>query len=252
MIKTLLPILSLCLIASFVFAACSTPSTPVATNIPPEKQPTEASEPASEEIPTEAPSEEPAIYQDPAVDIDSRVEDLLGQMTLEEKIGQMTQVEKGSINEKDITTRFIGSILSGGGGSPDSNTAEAWAEMVNGFQERALETRLGIPLIYGVDAVHGHANLKGATVFPQNIGMGATRDADLAARVARATALEMAATGIYWNFGPVMAVTQDIRWGRTYEGYGENTELVSELSSAYLQGLQNLDGTIALSDSTTI
>jgi beta-glucosidase len=163
-----------------------------------------------------------ADYRNPSLPVESRVGALLSRMTLTEKIGQMTQVEKNSIRSEDITELFIGSLLSGAGGYPLPNKAEAWAEMVNGFQERALKTRLGIPLIYGVDAVHGHTNVYGATVFPHNIGLGATRDPDLVERIGRATAVEMIATGIFWNFAPVVAVPQDIRWGRTYEAYSEN------------------------------
>ncbi len=110
--------------------------------------------------------------------------------------------------------------------------------MVAGFQSAALQTRLAIPLIYGVDAVHGHSNMVGATIFPHNIGLGATRDADLVERVGRATAQELSATGVFWDFAPCVAVPQDIRWGRTYEGYSDNTHLVTELSTAYLTGMQ--------------
>lgn len=184
--------------------------------------------------------------------MEQRVDDLLAQMTLAEKIGQMTQVEKNSIRRGDITTYFIGSILSGGGGYPTPNTGAAWAKMVDGFQQEALATRLAIPLIYGVDAIHGHNNVDGATIFPHSIGLGATRDADLVRRIGRATALEMAATGIPWNFAPVIAVPQDIRWGRTYEGYSENTEVVTALGTAFLQGLQNIDGQPALADPRTV
>ena len=168
------------------------------------------------------------------------MEDLLARMTLEEKIGQMTQVEKNSIKPGDITKYYIGSILSGGGGYPNgNNTPKAWAEMINGFQDEALATRLAIPIIYGVDAVHGHGNLYGATIFPQEIGLGASNDPQLVEDIGRATAAEMLATGARWNFAPVVAVPQDIRWGRTYEAYGESTELVSSLASAYIHGLQS-------------
>lgn len=178
-------------------------------------------------------------YLNPALPAEARARDLLARMTLEEKIGQMTQVEKGSIPPADVTRYFIGSILSGGGGYPSGdNTPEGWAKMVDGFQKAALETRLAIPIIYGVDAVHGHSNLKGATIFPHNIGLGAANDPQLMEKIGRATAEEMRATGIPWNFAPVLAVVQDIRWGRTYEAYGENTALVTSLGSAYLKGLQ--------------
>jgi beta-glucosidase len=188
--------------------------------------------------PTGIPVPEDAAYRQPDLPIGERVADLLERMTLAEKVGQMTLVEKGSIVEKDITQRTIGGLLSGGGGYPETNTPEAWAEMVDGFQESALASRLGIPMIYGVDAVHGHNNVYGAVIFPHNVGLGATRDADLMERIGRATALEMIATGIYWNYAPCIAVTQDIRWGRTYESYGEDPDLVSALGTAYLRGLQ--------------
>ncbi len=191
-------------------------------------------------------------YKNPEVPIEDRVEDLVGRMTLAEKIGQMTLVDKNSIREEDINGRFIGGLLSGGGGYPRTNTPQSWRNMVNGYQEYALQTRLGIPLIYGVDAVHGHGNVQGATVFPHNVGLGAARDPDLVERTGRVTAVEVAATGIHWNFAPVVAVPQDIRWGRTYEGYSENTELVSTLASAYLRGLQNVESTPDLSAPTTV
>ncbi|NDJ79388.1 MAG: hypothetical protein GYB65_24320, partial [Chloroflexi bacterium] len=179
-----------------------------------------------------------ALYLDPTQPVDARVEDLLARMSLYEKIGQMTQVENGSIVPEDITNEAIGSILSGGGGAPDVNTPAAWAAMTDGYQQYALETRLGIPLIYGVDAVHGHNNVYGAVIFPHNIGLGATRNAELVEEICRITALEMVATGTHWNFAPVLAVLQDARWGRYYEGYGEDTDLVTELSVACVEGLQ--------------
>ena len=182
----------------------------------------------------------PVIYTDPSQPIEVRVEDLLKRMTLVEKIGQMTQVEKDSIQPGDITKYYIGSILSGGGGSPASNTVEAWYLMVDGYQEEALKTRLGIPIIYGVDAVHGHGNLLNATIFPHNIGLGAANNPELVRKIGRATAEEMLATGIPWNFAPTIAVVQDVRWGRTYEGYSENTEIVASLGAAYIEGMQTL------------
>jgi beta-glucosidase len=181
-----------------------------------------------------------AIPLDRSKAISEQVEGLLQQMTLDEKIGQMTQVEKNSIQWGDIQKYFIGSILSGGGGSPSTNTTEAWAAMINGFQKEALATRLGIPIIYGVDAVHGHGNLHGATIFPAEIGLGASRNATLVRQIGEATAEEMLATGAQWNFAPVLAVPQDIRWGRTWEAYAEDPGLVSELGNAFIQGLQTL------------
>lgn len=180
------------------------------------------------------------MYNDPLQSIEARLEDLLARMTLEEKIGQMTQVEKNSLRPGDITKYYIGSILSGGGGSPGVNTPQAWYTMIEGFQNEALATRLKIPLIYGVDAVHGHGNLRNATVFPHNIGLGAADDPALMEKIGRATAEEMLATGATWNFAPVVAVVQDVRWGRTYEGYSESTEVVTSLGTAYIEGLQSV------------
>ena len=219
-------LLSLFFLLFLMLAACG-------TQTPATAEPTEA--PVSA---TESPGG--VIHTDPSQLIEERVEDLLARMTLEEKIGQMTQVEKNSIQPGDITEYFIGSILSGGGGSPSENTPQAWYAMVEGFQNEALETRLQIPIIYGVDAVHGHGNLLNATVFPHNIGLGATNNPELVEQIGRATAEEMLATGIPWNFAPVVAVVQDVRWGRTYEGFGEETELVTSLGTAYLKGLQTL------------
>jgi beta-glucosidase len=170
--------------------------------------------------------------------VDDRAAALLGQMTLDEKIGQMTQIEKNSIDAANSAVHNLGSILSGGGGSPSQNTPQAWYEMVNQYQQAALGTRLGIPIIYGIDAVHGNNNVAGATIFPQNVGMGATNDPALVTQECAATALEMNATGIRWSFGPVIAVPQDIRWGRTYEGFSENTDLASKLGTACVKGFQ--------------
>ncbi len=195
-----------------------------------------------EPTPTPIPVDLDADYRKPWLTTGERVEDLLGRMTLEEKIGQMTLVEKGSIIPAQVTANAIGGVLSGGGGGPDGdNSPEDWREMVAGYQTAALQTRLGIPVIYGVDAVHGHNNVFGATVFPHNIGLGAANDPDLMQRIGQATANEMIATGIYWNYAPVLAVVQDIRWGRTYEAFGQDTALVTTLGAYYLYGLQGDD-----------
>jgi beta-glucosidase len=192
--------------------------------------------------PVRPPIEANADYLNPELSVATRVEDLLAHMSLVDKIGQMTLVEKNSIEAADITTLGIGGLLSGGGGYPDTaNTPEAWAEMVDGFQSAALDSYLGIPLIYGVDAVHGHSNVVGAVIFPHNVGLGAANNPELMTEIGRVTAQEMVATGIRWNYAPAVSVPQDIRWGRTYEGYGENTALVSTLAAAYLRGLQGDD-----------
>lgn len=192
------------------------------------------------------------LFKDPSQPLEARVEDLLKLMSLDEKIGQMTQVEKNSIRTGDIKKYYIGSILSGGGGSPLENNPEAWYAMVNGFQNEALATPLQIPLLYGVDAVHGHGNLLNATIFPHNIGLGAANNPELVEKIARATAEEILATGIHWNFAPVVAVVQDVRWGRTYEGFSEDTEVVSSLGAAYILGMQTLQAGDAFSPSQSI
>jgi len=177
--------------------------------------------------------------QDVSLSVDQHVTTLLGKMTLAEKIGQMTQVEKFSITPEDVTNFNIGSILSGGGGNPDPNNVTEWRNMVQSYMEAALKTRLEIPLIYGVDAVHGHNNVIGATIFPHNIGLGATRSPDVVRRIGHATASEILATNVHWNFAPAVSVPRDLRWGRTYEGYSEDTAVVSELGAAYVAGLQS-------------
>lgn len=190
---------------------------------------------------TEAETAAAPRYLDADAPVEARVADLLGRMTLEEKLGQMTLVEKGAVTPDIVADVGIGAVLSGGGGSPRPNTPAAWREMVGGFQEAARSTRLGIPVLYGVDAVHGHNNLRGAVIFPHNVGLGATRDPALVEAIGRATAIETAATDIRWTYAPVLAVPQDIRWGRSYEAFGEDPALVSELGAALVRGLQGDD-----------
>jgi len=179
------------------------------------------------------------VYKNPDKSVDERVHDLLTRMTLAEKVGQMTQPDHSYLKPaSDIATYFVGSVLSGGSSEPPVNTPEGWASMYDQFQSIALGTRLGIPIIYGIDAVHGHNNVIGATMFPHNIGLGATRDADLVKQIGEITAEEVAGTGIDWTFAPCVAVPRDERWGRTYEGFGESPDLVKTLSGAFVQGAQ--------------
>src|SRR2546430_9250339 len=177
-------------------------------------------------------------YKDPTQPVAVRVNDLLGRMSLDEKIGQMTQAERSAVTGSDLTTFRIGSLLSGGGSAPTPNTPTAWADMYDGFQRSALATPLGIPLIYGVDAVHGHNNVRGATIYPHNIGLGATRDPALVQRIGRATAEEVAGTGIDWDFAPCLVLVRNIPWGRSYESYGEIPDLPSSMSTI-ITGLQD-------------
>ncbi|MBN1303064.1 MAG: glycoside hydrolase family 3 C-terminal domain-containing protein [Anaerolineales bacterium] len=179
------------------------------------------------------------IYKDPAQHIEVRVEDLLARMSLDEKIGQMTQADHFGIPPKDVARYSVGSVLSGGGSLSSTNTIEEWQVQVKKYQDQALKTPLSIPLLFGVDSVHGFAHVNGAAIFPHNIGLGAARDPELVRRIGQAAAAEMRAAGILWNFAPTIAVPQDIRWGRTYEGFSEDTELVTQLGQAYIEGFQN-------------
>ena len=167
------------------------------------------------------------------------VNGLISSMTLEEKIGQMTQVDYRYLQDvTDINKYFLGSILSGGGSTPPINQPSSWVDLYNRFQEQALKTRLKIPLIYGIDAVHGHNNVVGATIFPHNIGLGCANDEKLIKEIAVATAVEIQATGLDWTFSPCLAVAQDERWGRTYESFSEDPDIVTKLGVATVQGYQ--------------
>jgi len=180
-------------------------------------------------------------YHDVQLPVEERVQDLLVHMSLEEKIGQMTLVDIRAISPSQVRSLYLGAVLSGGGAAPSRNSPEAWQAMVGEYEANALQTRWSIPLLYGIDAVHGHGNVYGATIFPHNIGLGATLNADLIERIGAATATELAATGIYWNYAPALEIPQDYRWGRTYEGYSEDTAVVGELGAAYIRGLQSED-----------
>lgn len=182
-----------------------------------------------------------APYRNRTLPVETRVEDLLGRMTLDEKVGQMTQADHEPLKPNEVDTLFLGSVLSGGGSELPDVTAKGWRAHTEMLQKRALATRLGIPLIYGIDAVHGHGNVKGAVIFPHNIGMGCTRNPRLVEEASAITAREVAGTGIHWNFAPCIAVPQDDRWGRTYEGFGETAELAETLGSAAVRGLQGAD-----------
>ena len=198
----------------------------------------------SKQMPTDS-----SVYKNPSLPVMDRVLDLLSYMTIEEKIGQMTQVDRQFLeSDNDINTYYLGSLLSGGGSTPPKNYPKSWAEMYDGYQKIALSTRLGIPIIYGIDAVHGHNNVIGATIFPHHIGLGCTNNPQLIEDVYRATAEEVAATGIDWDFAPSLAVPRDERWGRTYEGFGETPDIVTSMAAAAVRGLQ----TDRLGDPTSI
>ncbi|MFJ6487973.1 glycoside hydrolase family 3 protein [Streptomyces californicus] len=193
-----------------------------------------------------APRENPQVvidahglpYQNAKLPVNQRVADLVGRMSLAEKAGQMTQAERNALRAPgDIAAYDLGSLLSGGGSVPSPNTAAAWAKMVDAYQLRAQATRFQIPLIYGVDAVHGHNNVVGATIMPHNIGIGAGRDPKTAEKTGAVTAKEVRASGVPWDFAPCVCVTRDERWGRSYEAFGEDPALVEAMETV-IQGMQ--------------
>ena len=191
------------------------------------------------------------LYLNPSVPVERRVADLLHRMTLAEKIGQMTQLELGMFVEDQRNRELsqgkidlyighygIGSVLSGGGSAPKENNASEWVKTINRLQKAAAQTRLGIPILYGIDAVHGHNNVIGAVIYPHNLGLAATWNTDLAEKIGEMTARDVRATAVNWTFAPVLDVARDIRWGRIYETFGEDPYLVSRMGEAVVRGLQ--------------
>ncbi len=177
-------------------------------------------------------------YQDPALPVADRVTDLLGRMTLADKVGQMIQAERAVVTGAQVTEYRLGSILSGGGSAPSPNTPAGWADMYDNYQRAALATPLRIPMIYGIDAVHGNNNVPGSTIFPHNIGLGATRDPELVERIGEATADEVTGAGLDWTFAPCVCVARNDRWGRTYESFSEDPALVEAMTTV-VTGLQD-------------
>lgn len=174
--------------------------------------------------------------------IKDKVEKLLSRMTLAQKIGQMTQVERLNCSPEQVKKYHIGSILSGAGSVPGENTPKDWIAMSEAYWQASMEKdekHLAIPILYGIDAIHGHSNLKSATIFPHNIGLGAANDPDLLEKIARITAKEILATGIDWTFAPNLAVARDNHWGRTYESFSEDPEIIKNYASKIVTGLQN-------------
>jgi beta-glucosidase len=181
-----------------------------------------------------------AKYKNASLPVEERVNDLMSYMTLDEKIGQMAQAANYAATPSDVKLSMLGSIVFGGSDRPPSGLrAKDWLNYFNEYQKAAMQTRLGIPIMFGVDAVHGNARMEGATVFPYNIGLGMANDSALVEKLGRITAIESRAAGIRWNFAPCIAVARDERWGRTYESYSESPDIVSVLGSANVRGLQN-------------
>lgn len=209
---------------------------------------------------TPAPAVESAVNPElwpqlspPALDpeIEARVTEIMAGMTLEQKVGQVIQADSDSVTPAEVKTYRLGSILSGGNSAPGDEPyadASAWLEAADAYFEASIDpegVEIAIPLIWGIDAVHGHANLTGATVFPHNIGLGAARDPDLIEEIMEVTAAELIVSGHDWTFAPTLAVPRDDRWGRTYEGFSEDPEIVASYADRIVYGLQGKPGTDA-------
>lgn len=184
-----------------------------------------------------------AIKKDEA--IEKRVKEIVGKMTLAQKVGQMTQPEIKTTRPEDVTKYYLGSVLNGGGSWPNNNKAadaKEWLALAQAYHEASMKTDMAIkvPVVWGTDAVHGHNNVPGATLFPHNIGLGAARNPQLMREIGAATARAVRATGIAWVFGPTLAVVRDDRWGRTYESYAEHPEVVRSYAGEYVKGMQGV------------
>ena len=178
--------------------------------------------------------------------IQEQVDAVMDKMTLAQKIGQMVQTERMSITPDEVKAWHIGSVLSGGGSSPGDNSLQDWVTMNDAYWAASMEDdegHLAIPILYGIDAIHGNNNVEGATIFPHNIGLGAAHDPDLLAKVAQVTAKEILASGVEWTFAPTLAVARNSQWGRTYESYSEDPAIVSAYSGRFVDGLQGDLGT---------
>ena len=181
-------------------------------------------------------------------DVDARVTSILKNMTLEQKVGQMVQGEIKTVTPADLTKYHLGSILNGGGSFPNdqkNSTMRDWLDLSDEYYLASLDKSqggAGIPVVWGTDAVHGHNNVIGATLFPHNIGLGAANDADLMRRIGEITAREVAVTGIDWVFAPTVAVVKDNRWGRTYEGYSSEMPIIKAYAGEIVKGLQGEPG----------
>ena len=184
--------------------------------------------------PEDWPAQEPVMRRD--AETESRIADLLSRMTLEEKVGQIIQADISAVTPEQVREYNLGSILNGGGSAPGGDnrtTPDKWLALADEFWEASTDTTdggVGIPVIWGTDAVHGHSNILGATLFPHNIGLGMTNDPDLIYDIGKATALEVRVTGLDWTFAPTVAVARNDRWGRAYESYSEEPATVAALA----------------------
>ncbi|MBP8286621.1 MAG: glycoside hydrolase family 3 protein, partial [Rhodoferax sp.] len=202
------------------------------------------------------PLQTPVIKRDPAME--ARITALLSRMTVEEKVGQIIQADINSVTPEQVRKYNLGSVLNGGGSAPDANlrnTPQSWLDLADEFWEASTDTSdggVGIPVIWGSDAVHGHDKIVGATIFPHNIGLGAANDPDLLYSIGRITALEMRSTGLDWTFAPTIAVVRNDRWGRTYESYSEDPAIVAKYAPRIVEGIQGKLGTNEFLDNNHI
>lgn len=198
------------------------------------------------------PVHEAALVRD--ADMEQRITDLMARMTLEEKVGQVIQADIDSVTPEQVREYNLGSVLNGGSSAPGNdlrNTPDSWLALADEFWLASTDTSdggVGIPVIWGTDAVHGHSNIVGATIFPHNIGLGAANDPDLLYEIGKVTAVEIQATGLDWTFAPTIAVVRNDRWGRTYEGYSEDPRIVVEYAPRFIEGLQGKPGTAEFLD----
>ena len=199
---------------------------------------------AAQESPVANPASWPVAHSPSAI-TDAKTEKaisrLLRKLTVEQKVGQVIQGDISSIKPEDLARYPLGSILAGGNSGPygdERADAAKWLKLVKEFRAASRKAGAGVPILFGVDAVHGHSNLPGATIFPHNVGLGAAHDADLIKRIGAATAAEVAGSGIEWTFAPTLAAPQDLRWGRAYEGYSSDPALIASYSKAMVEGLQ--------------
>ena len=239
---------TLSLLAAVLLAACRTPPAPAVEAQPPSAPAAAPAAPADARVhPGIWPVVPSAVPRDAG--IEGAIDDLLRRMSLEEKVGQVIQPSIQNVTPADIRAYHIGSVLNGGGGwVSDVRKAKPqdWLALADSLFEASMDTsdgRQAIPLIWGSDAVHGHNNIVGATLFPHNVGLGATNNPDLIRRIGEVTASEMSATGIDWNFSPTVAVARDDRWGRAYESWSEDPALVRSFAAAMIEGLQGKGGT---------
>ncbi len=235
---------ALCAAGLLALAACQPATEDTASgNVTP------ASTPALDDgriHPESWPAQAPVMLRDPAME--ARITELLGRMTLEEKVGQVIQADIAFVTPDEVRDYNLGSVLNGGGSAPGGDnrtTPDKWLALADAFWDASTDTSdggVGIPTIWGTDAVHGHSNILGATIFPHNIGLGMANDPDLMYRIGRVTALEMLATGLDWTFAPTIAVVRNDRWGRTYESYSEDPRIVAAYAPRIVEGIQGRFG----------